>query len=446
MLNNTMLLNIMNNKTALSKYETQLSTGKKITKPSEDPIVAVRALRLRASVSEITQYKSNVDDANSWMTVTEKSMVNVNDILKRARGLTIQLSNGALGTTDMEKIVAELSELKNQVLQEGNTNYGGRFVFSGLKTDNGLVFTEKNTDTYEITEEFNNKNIVATQRVIDGTPPKVEDIYRVRLSYDQIASVSGTTLVDNAGVVINGSDGTPLTVVTVNSTDTNANKPATGDVHFVKDTGELIFNNVEGKTFSLNDNFNMKFTYVKNSFEKNQIKPEHYFDCIKKPDPLDNTTWSIFTKSAEGMNYQTGYMQTITINTLGRDVITTDLVRDFDEIINAIKNYTPADTELGVLQEEQLSRIAGAFISDIDKQLANTLEQISKSGSKLNRLILTDARLTDDEVNFTDLMSLNEDIDLAETIVKLTSHETVYNASLMASGRVIQTSLLDFIR
>lgn len=446
MLNSTMLLNIMNNKATLSKYETQLSTGKKISKPSDDPIVAVRALRLRASVGEIAQYKSNVSDATSWMTVTEQSMTNIKDIIKRARNLTVQLSNGSLGTTDMEKIVTELSELKNQILQEGNTNYGGRFVFSGLKTDNGLIFTENTATLYEITEKFNNKSIEGTQRVVDGTPPTIEDVYRIRLSYDQISAITGTTLVDKNGTVINGSDGTPLNVAVVNSTDANVNLPAPGQVHFVQDTGELIFNQVEGKSFSLDDNFSLNFTYEKDNFTKDEIKPEHYFDCIRKDDPLDSNTWSTFTVTAEEMKYQTGYMQTMTINTLGRDVITTDMIRDFEELVHSIKNYVPSNTQLGVMQQDQLSKMAGTFISHLDKQLANTLNHISASGSKVNRLMLTETRLTDDEANFTDLMSLNEDIDLAETVVKLTSHETIYNASLMASGRVIQTTLLDFIR
>ena len=326
MLNNTMLLNIMNNKTMLSKYETQLSTGKKIAKPSENPIVAVKALRLRAAVREIEQYRSNVKDADSWMTVTEQSMVNVQDILKRARGLTVQLSNGTLEPSDMEKVVAELSELRSQILQEGNTNYGGRFVYSGLKTDNGLVFIDESNDVYEITEKFNNTSITVEKKVVDGTPPSVEDVYRIRLSYDQIASVSDATLKDDAGNDIIGSLGGPINIVTVNSTDPTAFVPVAGTAHFVQDTGELIFFEDDGKSFMLDDTFSLHFTYEKDQFHREQIKPEHYFDCIKKVDVSDNTTWITYTLSDEEMKYQTGYMQTITINTLGRDVITTDLI------------------------------------------------------------------------------------------------------------------------
>ena len=67
-------------------------------------------------------------------------------------------------------------------------------------------------------------------------------------------------------------------------------------------------------------------------------------------------------------------------------------------------------------------------------------------GARMNRLELTANRLDDDYVNFTKLMSKNEDVDMAEAIMNLQNEENVYRASLSAGAKVIQPSLVDFLR
>ena len=74
MINNS-LANIAVNKNQLSTLDTQMSTKKKINRPSEDPIIAIRALRLRSSLNEVTQYlEKNIPDANSWMKVIQGAL------------------------------------------------------------------------------------------------------------------------------------------------------------------------------------------------------------------------------------------------------------------------------------------------------------------------------------------------------------------------------------
>ena len=68
MMINSSMANIQVNKKQVNTLDTQLSTQKKINKPSEDPIIAIRALRLRASLNEVTQYlKKNIPDAQQWL-------------------------------------------------------------------------------------------------------------------------------------------------------------------------------------------------------------------------------------------------------------------------------------------------------------------------------------------------------------------------------------------
>ena len=78
--------NINGNKVLVDKYNTQMTTQKKINRPSEDPVVAIRSLRMQTSLSHITQYlDNNISDANAWLDVTETALTNMKKILTDIR-------------------------------------------------------------------------------------------------------------------------------------------------------------------------------------------------------------------------------------------------------------------------------------------------------------------------------------------------------------------------
>ena len=75
-------LNINSNKQNVNTLNNQMSSQKKIDKPSQDPVIAIRALRLRSSLSQINQYyEKNIPDAQSWMEVTETALSNMRKVL-----------------------------------------------------------------------------------------------------------------------------------------------------------------------------------------------------------------------------------------------------------------------------------------------------------------------------------------------------------------------------
>ena len=79
---NNSLYNINQTKIAEDKYTTQMTSQSKIDRPSDDPVVAIRALRLRTNVTEVTQYyEKNAPDANQWLDVTAGALTTVTDII-----------------------------------------------------------------------------------------------------------------------------------------------------------------------------------------------------------------------------------------------------------------------------------------------------------------------------------------------------------------------------
>ena len=85
MIINNSLNGLYKNMNGMNKLYGQMTTGKKIQTVSEDPIIAGRALKLKTTVLETTQYQNNVKEANSWMEITEAALDNMTEILKDLR-------------------------------------------------------------------------------------------------------------------------------------------------------------------------------------------------------------------------------------------------------------------------------------------------------------------------------------------------------------------------
>ncbi|MDR0272958.1 MAG: flagellar hook-associated protein FlgL, partial [Clostridiales bacterium] len=95
MITNTTLMHINRNMRSLDSIIRQIETGKKIQRPSDNPIIAARALIFRTSVNENAQYQRNVEQGMSWMQVTESTVNNINDqLLKELRTLAVQGASG----------------------------------------------------------------------------------------------------------------------------------------------------------------------------------------------------------------------------------------------------------------------------------------------------------------------------------------------------------------
>ena len=140
---NNSLYNINNNKVLQDKLSTMMSTQKKITRPSDDPIIAIRALRLRTSVSELTQYYGkNVPDAESWLEVTEKSLGTVVDVITDLVNQANKAANKEKGPEDLAIFIQQMKQLKDEYYSTGNSDYAGRYVFTGYRTNTTLSFKE----------------------------------------------------------------------------------------------------------------------------------------------------------------------------------------------------------------------------------------------------------------------------------------------------------------
>ncbi len=168
MLVKDMLWNANNNLVQMAQRQTELSSGKKIHRPSDDPVGITQVLKYKTDIREARQYKKNIDDSLGWLEVSESSLHNLKDILQRVRELTVQGASGTNTTSDRQKISLEVEQLMHEVITVGNATNAGRYIFSGLLT-NEKLFNVDGTYNLEMTSERLTEKLSVEYEVSVGT-------------------------------------------------------------------------------------------------------------------------------------------------------------------------------------------------------------------------------------------------------------------------------------
>ena len=113
----------------------EMSSGKAITKPSDDPYAAGRAISLRSDLAGIKQHERNVQEAQGWMTVTSTALSQITDMAQTARELVVQGSTDTLPQESRNAIADQIDQLIAGMKQEANATYDGRYVLGGSRTN-----------------------------------------------------------------------------------------------------------------------------------------------------------------------------------------------------------------------------------------------------------------------------------------------------------------------
>ena len=127
---NNLLSTLGKNATRLAKYQNQVATGKRITKPSDDPVGAAYSVRYNTDIEKEKQYLANIESSNEILRATETSLTSVDDVLQRMRELTISAAGAAPSESTRQSIKVELEQLREELVGLANTTYNGRYLFS----------------------------------------------------------------------------------------------------------------------------------------------------------------------------------------------------------------------------------------------------------------------------------------------------------------------------
>lgn len=292
MLSNNFLKHLSNNYDKMGKIQEQMNTQKKITRPSDDPVVAMKGVAYRTNLTEVQQFKRNFTEAHNWLDNTDAALDQAKKALERIRQLTVQASNGTLEENQRASIAEEVQQLKNQIADVANTQVGDKYIFNGTDTLN---------------------------------PP---------------------TSVDANGNIV-----------------------------------------------------------VKTPSNNNPVKLE----------------------LANGV-----YIQVNSVNSDTNGIFNQELFDSMDKLITNLE----ADDQDALKQD----------LDNLDTHINNLVNERATVGARSNRIELMEDRIDQQEISVTKMMSKNEDADMEKVITDLITQEAVQRASLGVGARIIQPTLLDFLR
>lgn len=287
MITNTVLRDLNHRLAQMNKYQEQLSSGRRLNRPSDDPGAVLTALRYRAQLGENAQYERNMNDAIAWLNTTDSALREALDTLQRVREIAVAGANSTIPAESLTALAKEVEQLRDHLGDIANTNYAGRYIFAGTKT--------------------------LTPPYVSGTWEGNSNIFDYEVS-------SGVTV--------------PVNV-----------------------DGGAIFNSA--------------------------------------------TLPKVFQ-------------------------VLEDLITD--------------------LQNDDAASISNTRIGEIDQNIDNILATLAEVGARVNRLEMAKSRMETTDVDLKNLLAQVEDTDMALAIMDLKSQENGYRATLAVGARIIQPSLVDFLR
>lgn len=334
MLSENFLYDMNNNLQNMRTLQQQLTSGKQIRKPSDDPFKVARSMQLSADIDANTQYNNNIKDTINWLDTTDTSLSQLGDTFQRVRELLISAGNAAYGPSERAAIKDEINQRIGQVSQILNTNFDGKYIFAGT---NG---TNKPMDT--ITDANKNTQLVYSkagggQLQISIPPSSADSDYNI---YNMIGGKLTTEISQGVCVQYN---------VSANSI--------------------LQFTAEDGKSYDL------------------------------------------------------------------RELMT--------QIVNHLDGKNDDGTAADATATSKLSNQDLTGITDV---IDNILSIRSDVGSKQNAMESAQSKNEDENYSMTTILSQTEDIDITQKTMEYANMQTVYTASLQTSAKIIQPSLMDYLR
>jgi len=139
------LYNLQKGRTLLGRLQEQIASGSIINRPSDDPIMTRQLLDMESKLEKGEQYLSNITKGNLWLNMTETALEGMINVVTEARKTAGTIGSGSSDSTVRANASSQLSELKKQLVDMGNTQLGDQYLFAGFKTDSAPFSKSDNT-------------------------------------------------------------------------------------------------------------------------------------------------------------------------------------------------------------------------------------------------------------------------------------------------------------
>lgn len=172
------LRNLNRNLIQMQKYQNQLSSGKEVSRPSDDPMAVSKIMDVKNNIKVSEQYNKNITDTIGWVDTQDTALTGVTKTLQRVRELVIYGANDALSDSDRDALLNEVKQSINGLRDILNVNFDGRYVFGGQETKDlpfsveatGLEYNGNNKNiTREISKQVEITLVTSGEEILGGS-------------------------------------------------------------------------------------------------------------------------------------------------------------------------------------------------------------------------------------------------------------------------------------
>lgn len=385
------------------RLQEQISSGRRVLTPSDDPIAATRIQKLQDELTQNEQFQNNIRSIDLQLRAQETHIDGAEQILMRARDLTVQAGSGALTHADRQAIATEISSIRDEMLAIANARDGsGKYVFSGYQT---------NTPPYAETS--------------DGRIQYIGDDGERKLT---ISSTTTMSLTSKARAIFTDISSIGNTFATRADETNEAVPPATISLGEITDpsTFDSFFQNLPDDFIIVFQNPPTEYDILRRSggtFASSQ--PYVSGEDIT----IEGMTFSITGSPAAGDRF----------NIESR--ATQSVFETFDKLLLGLETLGDSGPD-----SIALSQVIGSSLESMDNTLNQMLQARTSIGSRLNVAENTLNVHKDVELLNQEILSDIRDIDYEEAISRLSYQSFVLEAAQQSFSRIANLSLFNFLR
>lgn len=444
MLATSFMTDMNRNLNNLKTLQQQMTSGKEVRLPSDDPFKVARAMQLHTDIASNKQYNKNIEDTINFLDVTDTALNQTTNVLQRVNELLVSAGNAAYGSSERQAIKDEINQKVSELGQILNSSFDGKYVFGGtrgttkpIKVTGGITYSNSlsvkpNTSEDELKKWQNTKLTIGDDIVID-----LKDLDK-NPSLDKIASEINLQIKNSKS-----SDADKIKVVTNNKT---------GEITFINETGKDLDLKVEKRNDKVGevpgellgiagtgkitqtvkkDNGNTKLEY--NSRDGGEITEAEKIIMGEK----------LTTEVSQGVIIEYNVTATEVLQYTDKDGNKKDLM----ELLTRITNHLDGKDAEGVAGDpDAMDKLLQEDLTDLKGAIQNMLTIRSEVGAKQNRMDSAKDKNIEQNFNLTEILSSTEDIDITEKTMEYAVLQSVYLASLQTSAKILQPTLMDYLR
>ena len=396
MLVSNFMNDLYNNMNKLSKLQSQMASGKKFAHISDDPIAVIFSQQARYKLARLEHYQSNVEAAESRLTQVETGTIELNNMLISAYESVIDARTGVKSDSDRVNIAMYMGQLRDHILQTLNTTYGDKFIYSGYNTT-GYTDTGKTVAPFTVNDDGNlcyngvdlTKTDAQTLAVIDRLRQDVLT-FDLGIGTEMPVSVNGIDLVFYA------------------------REPVMDQVFEADGVTPVL--DADGNPVFARRMQQAADIYGVPLFEADGVTP------IMEPVFANLNIYNLVSRLYDALNG--------------------DPVSD---VAGTVTAYYGADGQK-LVADMDIYEYLEIGIGELQKAQNHVLAITADIGGRTKRIEILKSRYEQDNINYLQMLSDAEDMEIAEVIMNYKMAESVYRAALASGASIIQPTLMDFLR